>query len=116
MNALRWLFIVACNILPERMGRISALLCRNIVPPYKEEVGAFRTDIALCAFGLLRHGDVEGFLYWVQRYPFDNRWNGFYQHQVQVAFYDGAWRVNTPGVLTFGKATLSRRGREPRSA
>ena len=109
MNILRWLLIAACNSLPSKLGRVAIALCYRL-PAYPEEAGCFRTDVALCALGLLRQGDIKTFERWIARYPFAERWNGFFHPRLlKVSHQDGiGWRINSithsPG--HFGMAVI----------
>lgn len=107
MNLLRWLLIATANLVPSKILRRTATHICNIIPSYPEEEGAFRSDIALCAFGLLRYGDINGFEYWLARYPFPRRWTSGYYRLLCVDFIQGKWYVfGLNARRNFGKAQL----------
>jgi len=109
MNFLRWLLIASCHLLPSWIGRRAAWLCNRYVPAYVDQAGGFRTDVGLCALGLLRRGDIEGFLYWVWKYPFDNRWAWMVDPRwFRVAYNaEQGWHVGTTKYpRQYGKAIL----------
>ena len=103
---LRWFLILIANLAPSKtLRRVATHLC-NSIRSYPEEEGVFRNDVALCAFGILRQGDIEGFEYWVARYPFPEKWLG-YPHLLCIDFIDRRWKafgLNT--TRNFGKAKL----------
>ena len=113
MNFVRWFLILVANTAPVRTRRWAAKVCRTRVPPYPEEKGAFRTDVAICAFGILRAGDVGGFTEYLRLYPFEERWMGFYPRDIYIPFPSQGRRwavfssVNVP--RRFGKAVLPAR-------
>ena len=106
MNLLRWLLITIANLVPSKILRRTATHICNRIPSYSEEEGAFRSDVALCALGLLRYGDINGFEYWLTHYPFPRRWMG-HAHLLCIDFKQGKWRVfGLNARRNFGKAQL----------
>jgi len=108
MNLFRGLLICLCHILPPKLGRIAARLCNDYVSPYPDERGCYRTDVAFCAIGLLRQGDVEGFRIYLGKYPFVERWQGFFHPRLfYISFFNGEWRITTVRIpRPYGKALI----------
>jgi hypothetical protein len=111
MNLLRWLLIFVCNVFPPFLGRLAAKVC-NKMPAYKEEEGKFRTDVGLCALGILRQGDISGFLGWVAKYPlpdFIDCWEALLNDRAIRIFFrpsEGKWKIGACPRRSFGKANL----------
>jgi hypothetical protein len=106
-NVLRSFMIFFATVSPPRVGMIAAKIC-NRIPPYKGEEGSFRTDVAICVVGILRNGGIEQFEYWLGRYPFPNRWQGFFHPLLYGIRYtpERGWRIyaGTHIPIYYGKA------------
>lgn len=94
INFIRAFLVMLVHTTPSEVGMVMTKLC-NRLPAHPDEEGSFRTDIAFCALGLLRNGDIKGFEYWIAKYPFQERWQGFFHpHFFRIAFSpERGWHI-----------------------
>jgi len=93
-DILRSLMIFVATAFPPMVGMLATKLC-NRLSSYPDEKGGFRTDVAICALGILRQGGIEEFEHWIARYPFVERWQGmFHPRMFKVQFtQDQGWHI-----------------------
>lgn len=105
IEPIRWFLISLCYITPKFMRHPIVNLIKRY-PPWPEEEGCFRTDVATAAFGILRGGDIIGFQQLLGNYPFPERWEGM-NKRIKVRYIkDRGWRVFTTYCEGIGKANI----------
>jgi len=93
-NIIRSFMISIATAFPPNVGMLAAKIC-NQIPSYPDESGCFRTDVAICAIGILRQGGIKEFEHWVARYPFCERWQGmFHPNLFKIHFnQERGWHI-----------------------